>query len=147
MKKRNKITAARKLRSVGYWIATIWLASGLLAGGLQQVFHTKNFVDIFVHLGYPLYLLTMLGIWKVLGTIAILVPGFKLLKEWAYAGSFFVWVGAIFSHVALGDSMKEIFPGVVLLILTVVSWYLRPANRKMASIDQKVKMNYYVQES
>lgn len=132
MKKRNKITAARKLHSAGYWIATIWLASGLLAGGLQQLFHTKNFVDIFVHLGYPLYLLTMLGIWKILGTTAILVPGFKLLKEWAYAGSFFVWVGAIFSHVALGDSIKEIFPGIVLLILTVVSWYLRPANRKMA---------------
>jgi hypothetical protein len=122
MKKSNKII---------YWIATIWLASGLLAGGLQQMFLTKNFVAIFEHLGYPLYLMYILGVWKVLATIAILVPGFRLLKEWAYAGSFFVWSGALVSHLFLGDSLMATLPAVVLLLLTVVSWYFRPADRKM----------------
>jgi hypothetical protein len=147
MNKRNKIVPARMIRSGGYWIATIWLASGLLAGGLQQIFHTKNFVDIFVHLGYPLYFMSILGAWKILSVIAILIPGFKLLKEWAYAGSFFVWSGAVFSHIAIGDPMIEIFPGLVLLILTVVSWYFRPENRKIISINQKVKMKLNVEES
>src|ERR1700676_19120 len=127
MTKRNKII---------YWISTIWLALGMLAGGLQQIFHTKAFVDIIVHLGYPLYFLYIIGVWKILGVIAILIPKFSLLKEWAYAGFFFAMSGGVFSHIALGDSMNEIFPSLSLLILTVVSWYFRPADRKIISVNQ-----------
>jgi uncharacterized membrane protein YphA (DoxX/SURF4 family) len=122
MTKRNKII---------YWISTIWLALGMLAGGLQQIFHTKAFVDIIVHLGYPLYFLYILGVWKILGVIAILIPKFSLLKEWAYAGFFFAMSGGVFSHIASGDSINEIAPSLSLLILTVVSWYFRPADRKI----------------
>ena len=104
---------------------------------MQQIFHTKAFVDIFVHLGYPLYFLYILGGWKILGVIAILIPKFSLLKEWAYAGFFFAMSGAVFSHIASGDSMNEIAPSSVLLILTVVSWYFRPADRKIISMNQK----------
>ena len=124
MEKRNKII---------YWISTIWLALGMLAGGLQQIFHTKGFVDIIVHLGYPLYFSYILGVWKMLGVIAILIPKFSLLKEWAYAGFFFAMSGAVFSHIASGDSMNEIAPSLVLLILTVVSWYFRPGAYAKAS--------------
>jgi len=124
MTKRNKII---------YWISTIWLALGMLAGGLQQIFHTKGFVDIIVHLGYPLYFSYILGVWKMLGVIAILIPKFSLLKEWAYAGFFFAMSGAVFSHIASGDSMNEIAPSLVLLILTVVSWYFRPGAYAKAS--------------
>ena len=127
MTKRNKII---------YWISTIWIALGMLASGLQQIFHTKGFVDIIVHLGYPLYLLYILGVWKILGVIAILIPGFKLVKEWAYAGLFFVMSGAVFSHIACGDSINEIFPSLALLILTVLSWYFRPPDRKIILINQ-----------
>jgi len=127
MTKRNKII---------YWISTIWLSVGMLAGGLQQIFHTKAFVDIFVHLGYPLYFLYILGVWKILGAIAILIPKFSLLKEWAYAGFFFAMSGAVLSHIASGDSMNDIAPSLVLLILTVVSWYFRPADRKIISMNQ-----------
>jgi len=126
MTKRNKII---------YWISTIWLALGMLAGGLQQIFHTKGFVDIIVHLGYPLYFLYIIGVWKILGVIAILIPQFKLLKEWAYAGFFFVMSGALFSHIASGDSLKQEAPSLVLLILIVVSWYFRPANRKIIPVN------------
>jgi hypothetical protein len=82
-------------------------------------------------LGYPVYFLTLLGIWKILGVIALLIPKYPLLKEWAYAGFFFVVTGAIFSHIAVGDPMVEVFPSALLLILTVVSWYFRPAERRM----------------
>jgi uncharacterized membrane protein len=127
---------AGKAGKIIYWISTIWLASGMLASALQQIFHTKGFVDIIAHLGYPLYFLYILGVWKILGVIAILIPRFKLVKEWAYAGFFFAMSGAVFSHIILGNPMNEIVPSLVLLILVVVSWYFRPADRKIISVNQ-----------
>jgi uncharacterized membrane protein YphA (DoxX/SURF4 family) len=129
MAKRNKII---------YWIATIWLALGMVATGTGQLVKMKagqGGADMITHLGYPIYLLTILGIWKILGVIAVLIPKFPLLKEWAYAGFFFVMTGAIFSHIASADSINEIFPALLLLILTVISWYFRPAGRKIIPIN------------
>jgi hypothetical protein len=94
----------------------------------------KDEVDMMAHLGYPLYFLTILGVWKMLGVVAVLIPKFPLLKEWAYAGFFFAMSGAVFSHLACGDSAKEFFGPILLLILTVVSWYFRPADRKIIPI-------------
>jgi uncharacterized membrane protein YphA (DoxX/SURF4 family) len=129
MTKRNKII---------YWISTIWLALGMLSTGTLQLFRAKAEGALtppgvygITHLGYPVYFLTILGIWKILGVVALLIPKFPLLKEWTYAGFFFVMSGAIFSHIAVGDSISEIFPSLLLLILTVVSWYFRPENRKI----------------
>ena len=126
-----------------YWISTIWLALGMLATGTLQLFKVKAEgavappgVDGITHLGYPIYFLTILGIWKILGVVALLIPKFPLLKEWAYAGFFFAMSGAAFSHVASGDSMNEIFPSLLLLILTLVSWYFRPSDRKIISVNQ-----------
>ena len=135
MAKRNKII---------YWISTIWLALGMLSTGTLQLFKVKAEGAVappgvygITYLGYPVYFLTILGVWKILGVVALLIPKFPLLKEWAYAGLFFVMSGAIFSHIAMGDSLKEIFPSLVLLILTVVSWYFRPADRKIISLINK----------
>lgn len=114
--------------------ATIWLALGMLSTGAVQLLKAKDGqggTDMITHLGYPVYLLTILGIWKVLGVVTLLIPKFPLLKEWAYAGFFFVMSGAIFSHIASGDSVSAIFPSLLLLILTVVSWYFRPEDRKI----------------
>jgi hypothetical protein len=91
---------------------------------------------IVAHLGYPSYFINIIGVWKILGVIAILVPDYKLLKEWAYAGFFFVMSGAVFSHIALGDSIYSTAPALFLLIVIVVSWYFRPADRKIISINQ-----------
>ena len=125
MKQRDKII---------YWIATLWLALGMTATGIVQVFRLKDDAILQVtHLGYPVYLLTLLGIWKFLGVAAVLVPGFPRLKEWAYAGFFFAMSGAAISHIVSGDPLGEIFPSVLLLTLTVASWYFRPENRKLAS--------------
>lgn len=103
---------------------------------MEQILHTKRNVDVFVHLGYPLYFLYILGIWKIVGVIAILIQKHSLLKEWAYAGFFFAMSGVTFSRIASGDSMNEIAPSLVSLILIVVSWYFRPADRKIISVNQ-----------
>lgn len=126
MTKRNKII---------YWIATIWLALGMLSSGIVQLFKVKAETDFIINMGYPVYFLTILGVWKILGVITVLIPRFSLLKEWAYAGFFFAMSGAVFSHIASGNSVKELFPPSLLLILTVVSWYFRPANRKIISVN------------
>jgi uncharacterized membrane protein YphA (DoxX/SURF4 family) len=124
----------RKTKAI-YWISTLWLALGMLSTGLVQLLRMKAeggaSVDGITHLGYPVYLLTILGVWKLLGVAAVLAPKSPLLKEWAYAGFFFTMTGAIFSHFAVGDPAKEILPALLLLTLTVVSWYFRPANRKL----------------
>ena len=123
-----------KRTKIIYWIATIWLALGMTSTGSVQLFKGKTGqggVDMITHLGYPIYLLTILGIWKILGVVAVLIPKFALLKEWAYAGFFFVMTGAMFSHIASGDSVNEIWPSLLLLILTVISWYFRPADRRI----------------
>lgn len=125
-----------RTRKVIYWIATLWLALGMVATGAGQLFRMKEgqgAVDSLMHLGYPIYLLTILGVWKVLGTIAILIPKFPLLKEWAYAGFVFVTTGAIFSHLAAGDGITAIIPALLLLVLTSLSWYLRPESRKIVA--------------
>jgi uncharacterized membrane protein len=126
MAKRNKII---------YWGTTGFLAFGMFAQGVTQITHAKGYADLIVHLGYPIYLLTILGVWKILGVVAVLIPKFQL-KEWTYAGFFFVMSGAIFSHIALGDSIKETFPSLFLLLLTMASWYFRPADRKIALVNQ-----------
>ncbi|HMG67249.1 MAG TPA: DoxX family protein [Chitinophagaceae bacterium] len=125
---------ASKARKITYWIANIWLALGLVATGLGQLLKAKagqGGVEMITHLGYPVYLLTILGIWKILGVIALLIPKFPLLKEWTYAGIFFLISGAMYSHIAIGDPMSALFPSLLLLILLVVSWYFRPADRKI----------------
>jgi len=131
MTKRNKII---------YWIATIWLSLGMLSTGIVQLLKMKGDspggVDSMTHLGYPVYFVTLLGIAKILGVVALLIPKYPLLKEWAYAGFFFMMSGAIFTHIAAGNSISEIFPSLLLLILTVVSWYFRPADRKLIFVNQ-----------
>lgn len=129
----NTKTTSVKRNRIIYWIATIWLSLGMVSTGIVQLVKLPEEVDVMTRLGYPLYFLTILGIWKLLGVLAVLVPKFPLLKEWAYAGFFFAMSGAVFSHAAVGDEAKEYFGPVLLIILTVVSWYFRPADKKAAS--------------
>lgn len=122
MTKRNKII---------YWIVTIFLSIGMLAGGTQQMLQIGGYNEIFASLGYPKYLLSIIGVWKILGVIAILIPRFPLLKEWAYAGFFFAMSGAFISHIIVGQAFVEAVPSLILLTVTVLSWYFRPADRKI----------------
>ena len=134
MTKRNKII---------YWVSTLWLALGMLSVGAGQLFKMnggQGGSDMITHLGYPVYVLTILGIWKILGVIAVLVPKYPLLKEWAYAGFFFAMSGAAFSHIASGDPVTSTFPSLSLVILTVLSWHFRPADRKIIPATDKMPM-------
>jgi uncharacterized membrane protein YphA (DoxX/SURF4 family) len=122
MKKRDKII---------YWIATLWLALGMTSTGIVQLLKVEGEVERMSQLGFPSYTLTILGVWKILGVIAVLIPRFPLVKEWAYAGFFFNMSGAIFSHITMGSSMGELFGPSLLIVLMVLSWYFRPADRKL----------------
>jgi hypothetical protein len=122
MIKRNKII---------YWIATVWLSLGMLSTAIVPLLKVKENADVMARLGYPLYLLTLLGIWKVLGVIVVLIPKFGLVKEWAYAGFFFAMSGAVYSHLAVGDAVITLFGPLLLIVLTVLSWDFRPADRRI----------------
>lgn len=130
MTKRNKIV---------YWVATGLLSMAMLQSGIIQLFKIEAAlydVTTMPHLGYPIYFLTILGVWKLLGVTTILIPKFPLLKEWAYAGFFFTLSGAAISHIAVGDNASEWGISLFLLTLTVISWYFRPANRKLSITQQ-----------
>lgn len=126
MSKRNKII---------YWIATLWLALGMISTAVVQLLKVKDETDMMAHLGYPLYFLTLLGVWKIAGVIAVLIPKFTLVKEWAYAGFFFAMLGAVVSHLAVGDGAITLFGPTLLLVLTVASWYFRPTNRTIMTTN------------
>jgi hypothetical protein len=130
-----------KTKKIVYWISTLWLALGMVSTGLVQLLRVQAEGAIappgvygITYLGYPVYLLTILGVWKLLGSVAVLLPGFQLLKEWAYAGFFFTMSGAVFSHMAMDDPLVELLPSILLLVLTVVSWYFRPAGRRLVPV-------------
>lgn len=122
-----------RTKKIIYWIATIWLALGIVSTAIVQLIKMPDGVEAVTRLGYPAYLLTILGVWKILGVVAVLIPKFPRLKEWAYAGFFFAMSGAAISHIIIGDPISEIFPSLLLLILTAVSWYFRPESRKIVS--------------
>ena len=123
MKRTNKII---------YWIATGWLALGMTSSGIVQLLKLKEETAFILSLGYPDYLLTILGIFKLAGVLVILAPRLPLVKEWAYAGFFFMMTGAVWSHLASGAPATDAGPALFLLALTTVSWYFRPASRKLA---------------
>ncbi len=98
MTKRNKII---------YWVATIWLALGMVSTGIVQLIQMDEEKQMMTDLGYPTYLMAILGGWKILGVIAILIPKFPLLKEWAYAGFLFAMSGAVISHIIVADPIGK----------------------------------------
>ena len=117
-------------RSACYWLATVAVAAELAVGGAWDIARIPYVRDLTAHLGYPSYFLVILGSWKVLGAVALLVPGRGLLKEWAYAGAFFVYTGAIASHLTTGYDVGEVAVLAVMTALTVLSWALRPPSRR-----------------
>jgi hypothetical protein len=106
------------------------VAAELGVGGVWDIARLPFVADVVGHLGYPSYFLVLLGTWKVLGAAALLAPRLPLLKEWAYAGAFFAYTGAIASHLTTGYDLPEVAVLAVMTALTVTSWALRPAARR-----------------
>lgn len=125
MKKRDKII---------YWVATVWFSLGMTATGLVQIAKGKAEGVFGANLGYPAYFLMIIGVWKIVGVIALLMPKFPLQKEWAYAGFFFLMTGAVFSHLASGSPAVELIPSLFLLVLLALSYYFRPAQRRLVAV-------------
>ncbi len=120
------------MRSILYWITTALLAFILISGGLWLMAGSQ---PMDAYLGFPTYFWQILGFWKILGGIAILVPRFPLLKEWAYAGIVFNMTGASAARIFVGDSAAHIIVPLVITGIAVASWYLRPESRKVKSFQ------------
>jgi len=119
-----------KSRQVVYWIATGVLVLPFGVGGVADILQPDPVKETFEHLGYPAYMATIIGVAKLLGLAMVLAPRLPRLKEWAYAGFAIDVLGAFFSHLAVGDSAELAAPLIVLAI-TLVSWWLRPAERRL----------------
>ena len=120
-----------KLRTIAYWIATILGPASFMIGGVLFLARAEQPSATLAELGYPPYLLEILGTWKILGALAVLAPGLPRLKEWAYAGFFFELSGAAASHVLAGHSIGKVLEPVVFLVFVLASWALRPASRRL----------------
>jgi hypothetical protein len=128
------------LRIVGFWFCTLIIAQELLAGSMWALFRIPFDREQLAHLGYPLYMLSVLGAWKLGGGAVILLPRFQRLKEWAYAGAFFDFSGAVASHAFVGDGPKTWAYPAILVALTLLSWALSPDGRRLPSISPKGKL-------
>lgn len=122
---------ATKRNKIIYWVFTIWMSLGMVSSAIVQILMIPEEVQLFEHLGFPLYFMHMLGILKLLGVAVVLMPKLPVLKEWAYSAFFFTMLVAFLSHIAMKDGFAETFPPAFLLTLTMLSWYFRPTGRRV----------------
>jgi hypothetical protein len=120
-------------RNLAYWICTGIFCAVLGFSGVTHLIRLEFIVESMTHLGYPAYVLTILGVAKLLGLVALLAPGYPLLKEWAYAGFAFDLIGASASHAFSGDPIGEVVPPLVVGLIGAGSYLLRPAERRLAA--------------
>lgn len=127
----------QKFRKITYWVATLWLALGLVATGIVQLAHGAEGVGgaaMMNDLGYPLYLMPLLGVLKIAAAAVLVLPGLRLPKQWAYAGIVFLIIGAIYSHLAAEGGLVKTLPALLIGVLAGLSWSLLPGNRKIQVI-------------
>lgn len=127
-----------KLKLIGYWAATIAVSLEMLAGGVTDLVHggTGLFVGepvvlVLAHLGYPMYLLMILGVWKLPCALVLLAPRLPRLKEWAYAGAIFNYTGAFVSNTLVDHSVHLFATGLPMIVFALASWALRPPGRTL----------------
>jgi hypothetical protein len=122
--------ASTRARSVAYWVSTVTVAAELALGGVWDIMRTDYVREVVVQqLGYPAYFLVIMGVWKVPGAVALVVPCVPRLKEWAYAGAVFTYTGAAASHLAVGDPAFALGP-MGFTAIALASWALRPPVRR-----------------
>ncbi|KZE79038.1 hypothetical protein AV654_16260 [Paenibacillus elgii] len=129
-----KLETQPRGKIIAYWTVTLLLTAAVMLSGIGQLMQYGGNIELVKNLGYPLYVLTILGIWKVLGAVALVVPGFPRLKEWVHAGIFFLMTGAALSHAFANDYGDYGFALILPLsyaALNFASWALRPKSRKL----------------
>ncbi len=127
-------------RTIAYWGCTLLVAYEMVAGSLWDLLRIEYVRVVMTHLGYPLYLLSILGVWKFPCAVILLVPRFQRLKEWACAGAFFNYTGASASHFAVGDHAAKWIAPLVFAAFTLMSWALRPAERRLPQPQSAAEM-------
>jgi uncharacterized membrane protein YphA (DoxX/SURF4 family) len=128
-----------KPKVIGYWSTTALVALAFVVPGIGNLVHAPQIAHDMARLGYPSYFLTILGAWKILGAIAITVPRFPRLKEWAYAGMVFDLTGAAVSRAASGDGVGGILPPLAIAAMVITSWALRPRSRRLDLLDPRLR--------
>ena len=128
------------IRSIAYWLFTVLVSFELAAGSLWDLMRIEYVRVVLTHLGYPLYLLIILGMWRIPGALALLAPRFPRLKEWAYAGAFFNYTGAAASHFLMKDRANSWMGPLIFSVLTLISWALRPASRRLPGLTPTAEM-------
>lgn len=129
------------MKSIAYWSATGLLTFILLFSGIGALTKQAFLIEAMHNIDFPLYVMNILGTDYTLAAIAIIVPGFPRLKEWAYAGVVFAMTAAFASHVSIGDTFANMAPPLVILSITVVSYLLRPTSRRLVTIRSEEAPN------
>jgi hypothetical protein len=127
-------------RTIAFWATTFVVVFELAAGSVWNLMRIEWVRVQLDHLGYPLYFAYITGVWHVGGAAAIVAPGFARLKEWAYAGAFFTWSGAVASHLLAGDGVEVWLAPLVFLMFGIASWALRPADRQLPNAGLAPKL-------
>ena len=122
-----------RIRIIAYWTFTLVVVFELAAGSLWNLEQIEWVRVQLNHLGYPLYFAYILGVWEIGGAAVIIAPRLPGLKEWAYAGSFFNFSGAVASHLLAGEGVRTWLAPLMFLMFLIVSWALRPADRRLPS--------------
>jgi hypothetical protein len=144
----------QRARTIAYWITTILGPASFVIGGYLHLTRDPQVMTTLAHLGYPPYFAAIMGAWKLLGAIAITVPGIPRVKEWAYAGFFFDLTGAAATRAFVGDGAADIAAPLVFLALVAASWALRPAGRVLKNpiprvdcVARPVKPGFWILEA
>ncbi len=119
-------------KTLGYWATTGLLSLALFGSAAGKLSGAEPLVQSMEHLGYPTYLMNILGVWYLGAAIALLAPGLARVKEWAYAGIVFAMSGAFASHLFVGDGLAMSAPTLVLAALAVASYLLKDARGSVA---------------
>jgi uncharacterized membrane protein YphA (DoxX/SURF4 family) len=127
-----------RIKTIAYWATTILGPASFVIGGVLHIARRPEIVATLTHLGYPIYFATILGVWKLLGAIVVVIPRFPRLKEWAYAGFFFDLTAAAATRAFVGDTAADIIAPLVFLALVMASWALRPASRKLGATNAEL---------
>jgi hypothetical protein len=126
-----------KRKLIAYWICTLVVALLIGSGGVAQALRVPQNVEGMTALGYPLHFIVLLGVWKVLGSLALLAPRLRLVKEWAYFGIFVDLSGAIVAAGANGGAAFHILAPLVLIGLLIASYALRPESRRLPAAEAR----------
>jgi len=120
-----------KSNTIGYASTTALAVLAFAGSGVANLVHAGHVAQDMQRLGYPAYVMTLLGVWKLAGALAVAAPGLRRLKEWAYAGMIFDLTGAAWSRAAIGDAAVTILVPSVIAAVVLASWALRPAERRL----------------